>query len=729
MAHSQSPNRKKKWSTLFSQGNRETDALIARMASETGLSEITARLLYIRGYRTAEEAMQFLRLETTLLHDPFLMKDMDRAVERVSRAIRDHEKIAIYGDYDVDGVTSVSLLYLYLKEKGADVGYYIPSRSEEGYGLSVMAVDRLKERGVELIITVDTGITANVETEYAASLGIDTVVTDHHECRAELPNACAVINPHRPDDSYPFSELAGVGVVFKLVCACEMAACRERGESELGGLRKICRDYADLAAIGTVADVMPVSDENRFIISYGLHRIRENCRVGLRALIDAASGKDRGRSKPKKITSTFIGFVIAPRMNAAGRVSRASIAAELLLSEDYRRASELAQTLCRLNTERQTEENRICEGAYRKIEEMAEDDRRCVIVLDDDTWHQGIIGIVSSRITERYGLPSILISYGVAEGEHPTSDDVGKGSGRSIKGLNLVEALTSCEDLLVRYGGHELAAGLSICRRDVDRFRRRINEYAEQCLDEDMLCVRLEADCEVGMKDLTMQLAQEIEGLEPFGISNPVPTFILRDATLVRIAPMGGGKHLRLTVEKDGQTMNAVWFGRGIGDVSLEASQKIDLFFQLSVNEFQNVESLQLILSDAREAESETAGYADAVARYEEIRAGADLSPDEDVIPSRDDVAAVYTFLRREFRAGKTSFPMKRLLLLVRDGQGRPFGYVKMKFIIRILQELQICGVAEPAPDHFLFDIFYSAKTNLEKSSILHRLRAQQRRS
>ncbi len=728
MAHSKSANRKKKWSALFSPGDRETDLLISRMAQETGLSEITARLLYIRGYRSSEDAMKFLRLETASLHNPFLMKDMERAVERVARAIREHQKIAIYGDYDVDGVTSVSLLYLYLKEKGADVGYYIPSRSEEGYGLSTMAIDRLKERGVELMITVDTGITANAETEYAASIGIDTVVTDHHECRAELPNACAVVNPHRPDDVYPFPELAGVGVVFKLVCACEMAFCRERGENEIDGLRRVCRDYADLAAIGTVADVMPVSDENRFIISYGLHRIKENCRVGLRALIDAASGKERGKNKPKKITSTFIGFVIAPRMNAAGRVSRASIAAELLLSEDYRKASDLAQTLCRLNTERQAEENRICEGAYRKIEEMPEEDKRCVIVLDDDTWHQGIIGIVSSRITERYGLPSILISYGVQEGCHPTDEDIGKGSGRSIKGLNLVEALTSCEDLLVRYGGHELAAGLSIRRADVDRFRRQINEYAETCLNEDLLCVRLEADCEVEMKDLTMTLAHEIEGLEPFGISNPVPAFILRDATLVRVSPMGGGKHLRLTVEKDGRNMTAVWFGRGPGDIGLEAGQKIDLFFQLSVNEFQNVESLQLILSDARESESESRAYGKEIERYREICAGAEYSPEENVLPSRDDVAAVYTFLRREFRAGKTSFPMKRLLLLVRDGQGRPFGYIKMKFILRILQELQICGVAEPAEDHFLFDIFYSAKTNLEKSSILHKLRGQQRR-
>ncbi|MBR7097785.1 MAG: single-stranded-DNA-specific exonuclease RecJ [Clostridia bacterium] len=720
-------NREKKWNISYT-ATAESDALIRRMAQETDLSEVMARLLYIRGYQSSEAAMRFLRMEETSLHDPFLMKDVAKGVERVEIALEKHEKIAIYGDYDVDGVTAVSLIYLYLRSKGADVGYYIPSRSLEGYGLSNQAIDRLHEQGVRLILTVDTGITATEEAAYAASLGIDMVITDHHECRAELPDACAVINPHRPDDSYPFAELAGVGVVFKFVCALEMSVCRRAGIPEIDGVRRVCWEYSDLAAIGTVADVMTVADENRLIISMGLHRMETDCRLGLRALADAASfGKEKANGKPKKITSSFIGFTIAPRMNAAGRVSRASIAVELLLAEDHERAEALAEELCRLNTERQIEENRISEEAYKKIEALSDEEKRCVLVLDDDTWHPGIIGIVSSRITERYGLPSVLISYeGAMEGT-ASPMDVGKGSGRSLKGLNLVNALSACEDLLVRYGGHELAAGLSIRRSDVSVFRKRINEYASEQLGGEPICHTLDADCELQMSDLTMKLAQELDYLEPFGISNPVPCFVLKDVHVLRIVPMGGGKHLRLTVEKDGVTVNAVWFGMSVADLGFEPTDTVDLMFRLNINEFQNTTSLQLILQDARISESEVLRLSEDAKRFEEIHAGAAYRRDEDVLPERGDVASVYTFLRREFRAGHTSFPMRRLLGQIRSAEGKAYNYIKMKFIIRILQELQICGVSEPITDHFLFDIYPVAKTDLERSELLHRLREQQR--
>ncbi|MBE6633540.1 MAG: single-stranded-DNA-specific exonuclease RecJ [Ruminococcaceae bacterium] len=729
MSRSEMNRRAKKWATLFPQGDQQADVAVRMMAQEAGLSEVAARLLYIRGYRTAEEANRFFRMEATQLHDPYLMRDMSLAVERILRAVRGGEKICVYGDYDVDGVTAVSLLYLYLKELGADIGYYIPSRSLEGYGISNFAIDRLSEDGVRLMITVDTGITANAEAEYAASLGIDMVITDHHECRAELPTACAVVNPHRHDDEYPFKELAGVGVIFKVICAIEMALCREQGIPEINGVRRVCMQYSDLVAIGTIADVMQVSDENRLIISMGLKRMEADCRLGLQELADAASaGKDKSKKNQKKFTSTFIGFVIAPRMNAAGRVSRASIAVELLLSEDRERARELAEELCHLNLKRQEEENRITETAYRKIEELPLEERRFVLVLDDDSWHQGIIGIVSSRITERYGLPSILISYDGSVGETPSGSDVGKGSGRSLKGVNLVNALSTCEDLLVRFGGHELAAGLSIRRKDVEAFRRRINQNAEAQLGGEPICVNLDADCEVQMSELTMRLAQEINYFEPFGSSNPVPCFILRDARILRISPMGGGKHLRMTVEKDGLTINAVWFGTAVSELPFEPSEAVDLLFQLNVNEFQNTTTLQMIIQDAKTAESYERRYEAQVARYCEIKAGAEYEAWEQVLPNREDVAAVYTYLRREFRAGHTCFPIRRLLASVRTPEGGSFNYIKLKFIIRILQELRICGVNEPTPDYFLFDIFYQTKTNLEKSSILHKLRSQQKK-
>lgn len=725
--------KEKKWSLKYCPGNTQTDAAVRELALKTGLSEIMASLLYTRGYTTKSQVESFYHQDAACLHDPFAMCDMQKAVDRVFLALERHEKIAIYGDYDVDGVTSVSLLYLYLTEQGGDVGYYIPSRMREGYGISNSAIDRLKERGVSLMITVDTGITAIDEIAYAKSIGIETVVTDHHECRETLPPAVAVINPHRSDDAYPFKELAGVGVVFKMICAFEMAKCRKSGVPELDGVRRICAKYADLVAIGTIADVMPVLDENRLIVTKGLQMIEKTERLGLRALMEAASGSKIGefkRAKKRKINSSFIGFTIAPRMNAAGRVSNASTAVELLLANNSKDAEKLADELCELNLQRQIEENRIAEAAYQKIEQTLDFQKDCVIVIDDDDWQQGIIGIVSSRITERYGLPSILISFDGAVNGPPSPSDVGKGSGRSIKGMNLVEALIDSEDLLVRFGGHELAAGLSILRGNIDAFRKKINEYAANHLTEDRLCVSIDADREVKMTDLTMSLAQEIASMEPFGISNPIPNLILRDMKIVRVVSLGDGKHSKLILEKDGREISAVWFGVGSAHLTFEVGDLIDVLFQLNINEYQNIVSLQMLVQDVHYAASFEATYASRVERYEEIRMGAEYTESEAVLPCRDDMAAVYTVLRREFRAGRTVFPMRRLLSMMHNLGYDDLNYIKLKFIIRIMQELQICEITEPVPDTYLFEFHYqSTKTNIEKSSILRKLKTQLRKS
>ncbi len=704
------------------------DEAIQSLSHATGLSEIIARLLYTRGYQTEDDVQAFFNQTESCLHDPFLLTDISDAVARIELALESGERIAIYGDYDVDGVTSVSLLYLYLTSRGGNVGYYIPSRMTEGYGLSKPAIDRLKERDVNLMITVDTGITAIEETAYAKSLGIDTVVTDHHECRADLPEVCAVVNPHREDDRYPFKELAGVGVVFKLISALEMSACRRNGTSEMEGVGRICREYADLVALGTIADVMPVIDENRLIVTLGLRHLENTKRPGLRALIQAASGNhgDSGRSpKKRKINSAFVGFTIAPRMNAAGRVSNASIAVELLLAENDRQALKLAEQLCELNLTRQVEENRIAEQAYQKIEETFDESDR-VIVIDDDTWQQGIIGIVSSRITERYGLPSILISFDGAIDSAPSASDIGKGSGRSIKGMNLVEALTDSEELLVRFGGHELAAGLSIRRCNIEAFRRKINRYASKQLSDEELCVSLDADCEVEMHNLTMSLAKEIAAMEPFGVSNPTPNFVLRDARVIRVIPLGTGKHTKFVIEKNGAEMIAVWFGMSTTQVPFEAGDLIDVLFQLSINEYQNTVSLQMIVQDMHFSGSYEESYLRAKARYEEIKSGKDFTEEEAVLPCRDDIAVVYTALRREFRIGHTVFPMRRLLALLQSQGYGSINYIKLKFIIRIMQELQICGVLEPVDDTYVFEFQYqTTKTNIEKSSILRKLKTQ----
>ncbi len=717
--------RRERWELKYAPGDQAVDESIRHLSEETGLTTVTATLLHTRGYRDKEAVDRFLHLDELCFHDPFLMQDMDLAVARIEEGVARGERIAIYGDYDVDGVTSVSLLYLYLRARGADVGYYIPSRIREGYGLSKSAIDVLrKEKKVDLMITVDTGITALEEIEYASELGLDVVVTDHHECRSELPRAAAVVNPHRSDDAYPFKELAGVGVVFKLLCAMELSECRRRGEPDIEGIRRICRDYTDLVAIGTVADVMSVVGENRLIISMGLSRIEKTRRPGLMALIEAAGGAKR------VINSTFIGFVMAPRINAAGRVSSASIAVELLLAEDKATAMHLAEQLCELNTTRQVEENRIAEQAYKKIEDTLSGENNRVIVIDDDTWQQGIIGIVSSRITERYGLPSILISFDGATRGFPSGDDLGKGSGRSIKGLNLVEALTACEELLVRFGGHELAAGLTVQRCNIDAFREKINRYANSVLTEEMLCVSREADCAVTMNDLTMRLYEEISMLEPFGTSNPSPEFVLRNAIVRRVQPIGGGKHTKLILEQDGRQMTAVWFGYATARCPFEPGEPVDVLFQLNINEFQGVVSLQMIVHDVRHSIDYERAMEDEEARYEEIRAGGTFTEEESVLPDRDDMAEVYTYLRREYRMGHTAFGLRRLTALLAQREGRRIGYIKLKFIIRIMQELQICGVTEADHDQYVFEFnFHAAKTNIEKSSILRKLRSQMRRA
>lgn len=735
-------DRDKIWCLPAVTGEEHTQK-IHEIAKELGLDPICCRVLYHRGYTDAEAMMAFLRQSEEKMHDPFLLEDIVPAIERIRRAVAEHEKIAIYGDYDVDGVTSVSMLYLYLKEQGADVCYYIPSRCKEGYGVSAGAIDRLvDEEEVKLIITVDTGITANDEVLYAASRGVDMVITDHHECHAELPKAVAVVNPHRPDCKYPFKELAGVGVVFKLLCAMEITACLENGKTAIDGVRSICEKYADLTAIGTIADVMPIIDENRLIVTLGLRMIADTQRLGLSALIDASlpttkniggsviplNDAEKAAQRRKRINSGFIGFGIAPRINAAGRISNASRAVELLLAQTEETARALALELCEINLQRQIEENRVAEQAYAMIEQSFDFENDRVIILDNDHWPQGIIGIVSSRVTERYGLPSILISFdGAIKGPAPTPEDIGKGSGRSIKGLNLVEALAHCEKELVRFGGHELAAGLSIQRGSINYFTTLMNQYARERLNEDDLAVHLDADCELTMGDLTLSLAEELTLMEPFGVANPVPQFVLRDATLTRIIPMGNGKHTKLIVAKDGVSVVAVYFGMATASFPYHVNDRVDLLFRLNINEYQNERTLQLFVQDIHASESYAKEQADERRRYEEIHDGASFDDEvEHVLPTRDDCALLYTTLRREYRQGHASYTERTLLSLMQETAPGRFNYIKLKFILRIFQELNICGILEPQQGYYIFDIYFTPnKTSIDKSSILRKLRGQ----
>ena len=716
----------KVWIENYTFGNTDKDRAVHVMAEELGISDILAVLLYNRGYHSADQARRFLRFEESNFHDPFLMKDMELAVARIQKAVLNKEKICIYGDYDVDGVTSVSMLYLYLTSLGAEVTIKIPKREGEGYGVSCAAIKVLAESGVSLIITVDTGITANDEVIYASTLGVDFVVTDHHECRNELPNACAVVNPHRSDCEYPFKELAGVGVVFKLVTAYQMSICRDFGESLIDGVKKICDEYADLAALGTIADVMPVLDENRLIISMGLRMMETNCRAGLSALIEASSKKGNENAKPRKITSSFIGFGIAPRINAAGRMSDAVIAVKLLLAKERETAAAYAEELCAINRQRQLEENRIANQAYEMIEELGDIENNPVIVLESNEWQQGIIGIVSSKITEKYGLPSILVSFdgSIVVEENPLDD--GKGSGRSIKGMNLVEALSYCDELLVKYGGHELAAGLTVKRGNLDAFRKKINEYARDHLSADDFKIKLEADCEITAEKLSLELANEIQLLEPYGTGNSTPLFVMKNATVKKITHTRGGEHTRLLVEQNGVFVTGMCFGVSEAALNFSCGDSVDLLFNLDINDYKNVKSIQLIIRDFRIAEEFTNKLKDEKKRYAEIKAGDKFYCAEGVVPTRDDFARVYTVLRREFRNGTSVLNMTDMLKLINSGSCQTINYIKLKYILHILNELKICDVVELNTDIYRFQVIFNAsKTSIEKSSTLKKLRAQ----
>lgn len=722
---------KNRWLVQATAQQMMNDPAVAEISQKLGVTIPTAQLLVNRGCRDSSEAENFLGKKEEQLHDPFLMTDMDKAAQRITEAIENKEKIVIFGDYDVDGVTSVSCLYLFLEKAGADVSYYIPCRSGEGYGMSENAVRKLADEGCRLIITVDTGITANAEAEILKELGVDLIVTDHHECHPTLPDAVAVVNPRRPDCPYPFGELAGVGVVFKLLCALESVMHPE--DAMIDCVRRISKAYVDLVAIGTVADVMPVRDENRLIISYGLDLIENTERPGLIELIDATRTDSKYNTR-KKITASFIGYTIAPRINAAGRIRDASIAVELFLAKDCETAAPIAKKLCDINRERQNEENKITDQAYAQIDANVNRDEDRVIVLDHETWHHGIIGIVASRITEKYSRPSILISFeGSGEDGVKDGEDLGKGSGRSIKGMNLVDALTYCSDLLEKFGGHELAAGLTIKRANLPEFRRRLNEYAKSCISEEDVEPCIEAECELTPADITLNQARELYYLEPYGVSNPVPLFMMKNLTLEDAVMVGGGKHTRYTLRAGKNFISAMFFRRTIDEGGVYPGDTVDVIFSLDINEFQNQKNLQMVIKDIR--------LSDSVCRREEeerelfagLRDGKDVAADiirehrvSEIVPDHSDFAAVYSLIRRELKVEHEIFTARALINLL-SRRGANIGYVKLRYIMMIFDELGLIKprVLDAERELYAFKLVYvSEKANLDSSDIYRKLKA-----
>lgn len=619
----------KRWVTA--KPNLET---VRSLARSCGFTPLAAAALCARGIDTPEAARAFLETDPAKLHDPMLLPDMAKARDTIRRAIEQGKKIAVFGDYDVDGVTSTCVMTRVLRSLGADVRHYIPDRLSEGYGLSMGAMDRLAQDGIGLIVTVDSGVSAFEEIARARELGMEVVVTDHHECREELPDANAVVNPKRADSTYPFAELAGVGVAFKLACA--MA-----GD---GQQRAVLEQYADLVALGTVADVMPLIGENRIIVAAGLRRMAETQNVGLSMLLHESG------QQGKRLTASTISFILAPRINAAGRLGHADMAAELFLTDDPRRAQTLAMALCEQNKQRQATENQILEQALQKLRREYDPLEDQVIVLAGEDWHHGVIGIVSSRICDRYACPTVLIAL---------EDGIGKGSGRSVKGFNLYEALCDSAPLLERFGGHELAAGLTIREENIQQFRENMEAWAREHVNPQELMPILHIDCPIAPEFISTEATRGLDVLEPFGMGNPQPVFSMCDLLVEEITPISSDRHVRLTLSKDGQTYTAMLFGTGQGGCGFAQGNYVDAAFCLEINEYRGRCSVQLVIRDIQLSTCEVMADQKILNLYNRFMSDGALTAREArvLLPERRDLVAVWRHILSRSEDGWLSVP------------------------------------------------------------------------
>ena len=577
---------------------------------KAGYSVLTAHTLSGRGIQSPEEAHALLCQDAPLF-DPYALKEMDLAVAAIQNALIHKQTMAVFGDYDVDGITATCLLTDYLRSLGAKCLTHIPGRLEEGYGLNETAIRQLYDQGVRLIITVDCGITAVEEAELCKQLGITLVITDHHECKATLPKAAAVVDPHRPDRSYPHTDLCGVGIAFKLVAALH------------GDQEAIAKRYSDLFCLGTIADVMPLRGENRHLVIRGLEALAEPQRTGIRALLDACECSN------KPITASTIGYVIAPRINAAGRMEQAELAVELFLTEDPVYAAQLAQTLCTLNKERQAIESEIHKEAAAML--RGHKNQGSAIVLAGENWHQGVVGIVASRLCEEYRRPTFLICL---------SGDRGKASSRSYGGFNLFASLQELSHLLVGYGEHELAAGFTIDREHIDEFRRQICKRAELHAATEPGGSALQVDCEIPAALLTEKHVDALSELEPCGTGCPRPVFCLSEVVVDHIGTVGNGKHLRLRLHsRDGVELQAIYFSGGNLAKKLTVGSRIDLAFQPTMNEFRGTRNVQLNIIDLR--------VVNTYELYDRFLSQQKLSEHERLLlaPNRQDVVAVWHYI------------------------------------------------------------------------------------
>jgi len=658
--------------------------LAAQVAENHSLDPFTALILVSRSITEYEDVEEFFDNDFSFC-DSYLITDMEKAVERIEKAIDNFEKICVYGDYDCDGVTSTALMYSYLSDRGADVMYYIPDRVSEGYGMSCGGVDKLYAQGVKLIVTVDNGISAIEEIEYANSLGIETVVTDHHKVGDRLPDAVAVVDPHREDCNLHFKDWAGVGVAFKVVCALEK-----------GDYSTVLAKYADIIAVGTIADVVDLKDENRAIVKYGVAKINSNPCDGINALRQIAGVGER------TLNATGVTYSLAPRINAAGRMESAITALKLLLCDSLSVALDIAEQVDSCNQQRHISENEIMQAAVAHIEANEKLKYSRVIVVCGENWHHGVIGIVAARITEKYGKPSIVITF---EG------DEGTGSARSIEGFSVYDAIKSCEEELTHFGGHTMAAGLGVKRENVEKFFVKINEYAKTL---GSVFPTLTLDCKLNPAYINAELVESLETLEPFGAGNPQPLFGIFGVTLANIKPVGEGKHLRLGFTKGNVQFFAMKFGTTLNDFPYRENDIVDLAVRLEKNEFRGEVKASVQIRDIRFSGLDEDNLFKSQALYEKYRRGETLSSHEArfLMPSREMLLHIYGFVKSykvwsfdaETMLVRAKLPTERLCTLL--------------VAIDVLCELELIKIEQ---GRIVFD-GEGKKADLTKSEILIKL-------
>ncbi len=660
--------------------------LAAQVAESHSLDPFTALILVSRGITEYEDVEEFFDSDFSFC-DPYLIADMEKAVDRIQKAIDEKEKICVFGDYDADGVTATALMYSYLSSRQADVMYYIPDRISEGYGMNCDAITVLHKKGVKLIVTVDNGISAIEEIKYANSLGIETVVTDHHQVGESLPDAVAVIDPHREDCNLNFKDWAGVGVAFKVVCALEK-----------GDYSDILNQYADIIAVGTIADVVDLKDENRAIVKYGVAKINANPCSGINALRQIAGVGE------KKLNAVGVTYSLAPRINAAGRIESAETALKLLLCDDLIKALQLGEQVDMCNRQRHEFENEIMESAVKHIESNEQLKYARVIVVCGEGWHHGVIGIVAARITEKYGKPTIVITF---------DGDEGTGSARSVNGFSVYDAIKSCEDLLTHFGGHTLAAGLGIKRENVSEFFVRINEFAGTIPDAVPILL---LDCKLNPAYIDASLVESLETLEPFGAGNTQPLFGIFGVRLENIRPVGEGKHLRLSFSKGNTQFVAMKFSTTLAEFQFCEGDIVDLAVRIDKNEFRGEVKASVQVRDMRFSGIDDETLFKSQLLYEKYKRHENLSSHEArfLTPAREFLLGV---LLKQYK--QWQYDVETLMIRAKCPVER---YCTMKIALDVLCEM---GLIKYENEHIIFD-GDGKKADLSQSEILNSLNKMQ---